>query len=384
LKVESTRLRVVRRLIVLALALAPIAQTSTPVTIDVTVAGRTAASVANLSAAEFEVEFDGRTQVVRAAEMRPAGAATEMAGAVGPVFEAAPMPPSAVYRLSIDVPGLKADAAINVRLRRGDLNVLSARRAAATAPPSSPAPAAAAGPVEDRLRDAVARGRASTGFPLAVGHSVRRASDSSQITLEIAIDIPAATPGPISTLLGIVDARGAIRSVSRTLEAEKGGGPYRLDLALPLPPATYKLRIAAADAKGTVTSVELPMNAQLGQIGGMARSDLLRMTGDAADRRRAITDDAVPADAVTLFLAMELYAPAAGAPPDLLVNMSLTQEGASTPAAERIVTPELREGALVAEAEFGLQRLLPGRYVARAVVLSGARPLGAIEALVKR
>ena len=170
----STRLRLVRWLIVLALAIATTAQTSTPVMIDVTVVGRTAASVANLSAADFDVEVDGRSQVVRAADMRPAAAAAEMAGAVGPVFDAAPLPPSAVYRLSIDVSGAKPDGAVNVRLKRNDLNVLSARRAARTPAAESTAPGRASGSVDDRLRDAVARGRASTGFPLAVGGSIRR------------------------------------------------------------------------------------------------------------------------------------------------------------------------------------------------------------------
>ena len=36
------------------------------------------------------------------------------------------------------------------------------------------------------------------------------------------------------------------------------------------------------------------------------------------------------------------------------------------------------------EAEFAVQRLAPGRYAARAIVLSGARPLGTIETIVKR
>ena len=380
----STRLRVVRWLIVLALALARTAQTSTPVTIDVTVVGRTAASLTNLSAADFDVEVDGRRQVVRTADMRPAAAVTEMTGAVGPVFDAAPMPPSAVYRLSIEVSGAKPDGAVNVRLKRNDLNVLSARRASSSPPAESTAPARASGSVEDRLRDAVARGRASAGFPLAVGRSIRRGADPLQLTMEVAIDVPSATPGPISLLLGVVDARGAIRSVNRTLEVDTGGGPYHLELALPLSPAAYKLRVAAADATGALASTEIPVNAELRQIGSMKASDLLRTTGDANERRRAITNDMIPPGAVTLFLTLELYAPAEGTPPDVLLNMSLTPEGANTPATERVITPELRDGALVAEAEFGVQRLAPGRYVARATVLSGARPLGTIETVVSR
>ena len=116
----------------------------------------------------------------------------------------------------------------------------------------------------------------------------------------------------------------------------------------------------------------------------MRASDLLRSTTDATDRRRAVTNDTIPASARTLILGLELYPPAEAPPPDLLVNMSLTLDAANTSATERVVIPELRDGALVAEAEFGVERLAPGRYVARAIVLSGARPLGTIEAIVKR
>jgi hypothetical protein len=377
----------VRWLIVSALALAAAAQPSRQIALDVTVVGRTAAALTNLSAADFEVEIDGRVEAVRAAEVRPVTAATEMAGAVGPVFDAAPMPPAAVYRLSIEATaGSKADAAINVRLKRADLNVVSARRAAAvTSPPEARTPPRPTGSVEDRLRDAVASGRVAPTFPVAVGRSIRRGPAASQLLLNVTIDIPAGTPGPISVLLGIVDPKGAIGSAKRTIDADREGGAYHLDLTLPLSPATYKLRVAAADANGTVASVELPVTAQLAPAGSMTVSDLLRSTGDASDRRRPVTNDVIPAEATTLFLGLELY-PAAEAPPppDLLVNMSLTLEGANTPTTERVVTPELRDGALVAQAEFGLQRLGPGRYLARAIVLSGARPLGTVDAIVKR
>jgi hypothetical protein len=374
----------VRWLGVLALALASSLQASTPVIIDVTVIGRTAASLANLTAADFEVDFDGRPQAVRSVDIRPATAATEMAGAVGPVFETAPMPPSAVYRLAVDVSGPTTDAAIKVRLKRTDLDVLSARRTGIAPPVETSAPPAADGSIGDRLRDAVAKGRTSTGFPLATGHAVRRAPDGAQLTMEIAIDVPGATPGPISSVLGIVDARGTIRSTNQTLDRGNGSNPHHLDVALPLSPGAYKLRVAAADANGTLTSLELPMNAQLGQIGTLRASDLFRWTADASERRRVITDDTVPAGARILILGVELYPPAEGAPADLLLNMSLTPEGANTPATERIVTPELRDGALSGEAEFDVQRLAPGRYVARAIVLSGARRLGTVEAIVRR
>ncbi len=376
-----------RWLIVSALALAAAAQPSRQIALDVTVVGRTAAALTNLSAADFEVEIDGRVETVRAAEIRPVTAATEMAGAVGPVFDAAPMPPAAVYRLSIEATaGSKADAAINVRLKRADLNVVSARRAAAvTSPPEARTPPRPTGSVEDRLRDAVASGRVAATFPVAVGRSIRRGPAASQLLLNVTMDIPAGTPGPISVLLGIVDPKGAIGSAKRTIDADREGGAYHLDLTLPLSPATYKLRVAAADANGTVASVELPVTAQLAPAGSMTVSDLLRSTGDASDRRRPVTNDVIPAEATTLVLGLELY-PAAEAPPppDLLVNMSLTLEGANTPTTERVVTPELRDGALVAQAEFGLQRLGPGRYLARAIVLSGARPLGTVDAIVKR
>jgi hypothetical protein len=308
-----------------------------------------------------------------------------MTGAVGPVFDAAPMLPSAIYRLAIEVPaGLPPDAAINVRLKRADVSVLAARRASVAATPYAKAAPAPTGSVEDRLVDAIAKGGSAAGFPLAVGRSIRRAPDPSQVMMDIAIDVAATTPGPISARLGIVDARGAIRSANQTLQTDRAGGPYHVDVSLPLTAATYKLRIAAADATGAIASIELPVTAQLNRIGSMTASELLRSTADAAERRRPVTDDTIPSGAVTLFVVLELYPSSDGAPPDLLVNMSLAPEGSSTPIAERVVTPELRDGALIAEAEFGVQRAGSGSYVVRGTVLSGARPLGTIQSVLKR
>ena len=68
---------------------------------------------------------------------------------------------------------------------------------------------------------------------------------------------------------------------------------------------------------------------------------------------------------------------------DLLVTMTFGPAETGAPASiERIVTPEVREGALKAEAEFPLERFGSGTYLLRAVVHSGTTVLGSVSATV--
>ena len=89
--------------------------------------------------------------------------------------------------------------------------------------------------------------------------------------------------------------------------------------------------------------------------------------------------------ATTLGATLELYVGDAGPPPDLLVKVALAPGAGEQPALiERIVTPEARDGRLVAEAEFPLERVNSGTYLLRAVVLSGTTTLGTTSATVIR
>ena len=358
------------------------------VTIDVTVLDRSGRAVTGLAAADFNAELDGRAQPVLAVTYLPAGA--PMAGGVGPLFDAV-TPATPVYRIVVQPPadsraGQEFSAVIKVA--RPDTKIQADPRAVAAplagrapATPSASVPAATS--TEERLRNAIATGRPSRALAIALATRVRRGSDPAQVSLDVQIELPATAKGPLTTLLGVVDARGAIRTANRSI-APAQDGTNRFDFSLPLEPGPYKVRFAAADAAGTIGSIESPVKAELVAMGPLLASSLLRWVPDSTGGQRPLILDALPSDAAAVGATLELYATAAAAPPpDLLVKLTLGPDDSAQPAwIERIVTPEVRDGVLIAEAEFPLARVPSGTHALRAVVLSGTTVLGTTSATV--
>lgn len=350
------------------------------VTIDVSVVDSGGRSVTGLAAADFAVELDGQPRRVVAVTYFPSG--PPMAGALGPAFDAVTAAPPA-YRLIVqppdDTPSYR-EFAVGVRVARAGTKVQAPPRAAA-APVTvtgTPAAAATAAPTsaEDRLRSAIASGRIERGLRIQIGHAVRQDKDA-RLQLEVQIDIGGLSQGPLTGLLGLVDSRGGVRTASPRIEPA-GEGAYRVELSLPLDPDAYKVRFAAADAAGAFGSGEVPVTAQLTTLGPLSASGLLRWRADANGRQLLLGDE-LPPGLATLGATLELYAPAGAAlPGDLLVTIEFA-------GIERIVTPELRDGVLVADAEFPVERIGSGTYPMRATVASGATTLGTVAAtLIKR
>ena len=360
------------------------------VTIDVTVTDRNGRFVTGLAAADFQVELDKRARPILTIAYLAAGA--PMSGGVGPMFDAV-TPAPAIYRIAVAPPeGTPAGAQFSVAVvvsRPGTRVQVSPRAVAtpaATRSPgvSGPVPAAAAArSVEERLRNAIATGRPERALPLRLGRALRRGADPTQVSLEVQIEIPAAAKAPLSARLGVVDSRGAIRSAGQEID-RPADGVYRLDFSLPLAPGSYKLRFAAADAAGTIGAIETAVSAELASIGPFAASDLLRWTAGAGGKPHPLFFDDLPSGAVTLGASLELYGPTlAGTTGDLLVKMTLGAADKNQPASiERVVSPEIRDGVLVAEAEFPLDRVGSGTYMLQAVVQAGTSVLGTTSATV--
>ena len=357
------------------------------VIIDVAVTDRGGRPVPDLAAADFSVELDGGSRRILAVTYLPGGA--PMAGAVGPAFDAV-TPTVPVYRLVLEPPDATPagrEFAVAVTVARAGVKAQTAPRAVAAASPSAAIARGVAAPaatpsLEERLQRAIATGRPEPGLPMLSGWMVRRGADPAQVTVDVQLEIAASARAPLTALMGVVDAQGAIRRASRPIEAAPDG-TYTIDVSLPLAPGAYKLRFAAADATGAVGAIETAVTAQLAVMGPLRASGLLRWTASAAGPPRPLLLDQLPAAASTLGATLELYS-ASGAPPpaDILVRIGLSPAGSPQPSIERIVTPETRGGVLTAEAEFPLDGLASGRYTVRAVVLAGAAELGTVSATV--
>lgn len=382
------------RLLVLAASVAmATAQTTATligVTIDVTVLDGKGQSIRGLAAEDFSVQLDGQPRRVVTAIYNPTGA--PMAGAVGPVFDAV-TGATPIYRLVVqpqDGTTAGRDFAVAVNVNRAGATLQVPSRAAA-APISvtgmtraSAAPPNPAASIAERLRASIATGRADSGLPIAFGYAVRRGDDPARLTVDVQIAVKGSARPPLEALLGLVDARGGVRTATPQIEAANDGS-FRVDLSLPVDAGSNTVRFAVADAANAMGSIDIPVTARLTPMGGWLASDLLRWTA-SGDARRPMLIRELPEGITAIGVTLELYrAAAASSAADLLVKVELTGGDTAVASIERIVTPEERGEALVADAEFPLARLGAGAYTIRATVSSASTVLGAVSTtFVKR
>lgn len=348
------------------------------VTIDASVVDAQGRPIPGLAASDFAVQLDGQPRRVVAATFHPSGA--PLAGAVGPVFDAVTAA-APVYRLVVQPPdGTQPgqEFALSLTVSRAGASADAPRRVAAALVSVSgmltPAASSSAASASERLRAAIASGRRQTGLAILIGRAIRRGGGAAPLALDVQIDVQGSPSEPLSALLALVDARGAVRTATPPLEA-RPDGTHGTNLSLPLDAGVYTLRVAVTDSAGAIGAIDAPVSARLTALGPLAASDLLRWTADGRGRRPLLVDVLSPAVA-TIGATLELYpAPTAAMPDDLLVKVEFA-------GIERIVTPEPRDGVLLAEAEFPLDRLPAGAYTMRATVTSAATVLGTVSAAV--
>jgi len=315
------------------------------------------------------------------------------------------------YLFAFSAPGLsRASHEVKVRALRAETTTRSRRvfmeDPPVEAPPdtaavpaaapalTTPLPSAAAGsPIEDQLRAAIGKGRARHDVPVSVGTALRRGSGSGPIDLAVNVMIPASATGPLTTMFGLVDESGAMKSGRKVVAAPLDGGAYRLAFALPVSPGSYKLRFAVADATGAVGSVETAVAARLATMGPFQVSDLLTSWTGADGTPQFLGIEDLPAGVKTINAILELY-PAVGAnaaardarpsPEDVQVRLGLYAGRRSQPLAEKDVVPSRTGGILRAEAPFSVDTLEPGAYVLRATVLVAGKKIGTARVSLRK
>ena len=294
-------------------------------------------------------------------------------------FERVALATSALYELGVEAPDKSApgrDFALAVHVNRSGVTTRANRHALVPVP-------VAPVPVETRLDQAVASGTPLYGIPISLGTSIRRGESASQLTVDLDMQIAAATPGPLTLVFGVADAMGLIRQGRKTIDAPTGGGDYRVSLDVSVPTGSYRMRLAVADANGVVGSVETPVKAVLGRIGPFQASDLLTGWSSADGPLQFVALERLPATAAHLVGVLELY-PDAGSPIPADVQVKLTiLTPDETPIDERDVTPKDVGGVLRVEAPFDLQFIPAGPYVLRATVMIGGAAVGTASTTVR-
>jgi hypothetical protein len=356
------------------LALQPATGAVVAVTADVSVVDGSNRAITGLTAADFVVELDGQPRRVVAATFHAAG--TPMAGAIGPVFDAVSGAAS-IYRLVVQPPDQTAPGrafAIHVTVKRSGAKI-QAPASVAAAPVTVTGTRTPAAPksTDERLRDAIATGRSESTIPMHVARALVR-RDAATLTLFFRVRIAGAMTPPLTALLGLVDGSGRIVTATPLVRPDPDGG-YRVDEMLGVEPGAYKVRFAVTDSTGAVGVIESALDARLHAMGPLLASDLIRWTVDPRDQPTPMFEELPAAESETR-VSLELYPAAGAAPPgDVVVRMELA-------GVERIVSPEVRDGVLYAEAWFPLDRVAAGTYTIRATVSSANATLGTVSATV--
>jgi len=151
-------------------------------------------------------------------------------------------------------------------------------------------------------------------------------------------------------------------------------------VSLPVPPGTYRLRIAAIDSNGRLGLVDDRMVAEIRRAGPLQVSDLMLgvSPGGGFAARLEFTNE----ESATAFL--ELYGASEGAAVGAVFEVARTENGPAVQTIKGAFAPTPEDGKFAVTATIPLSGLAPGSYVVRAIVGAAGQPaVRVIRTLVK-
>jgi len=283
---------------------------------------------------------------------------------------------SGIYRLGVESGPLKPNEKfldVKVAIDRPGVTVRAHRHALV------PGTSVTSESTEEQLRNRLAQGGIAFGVPIAVATAVRGGSDG---VVRVAVDaqMPATSTGPLTAVYGFVDAKGAmVQSGRRELQATKSGD-YRVTFDAPVTPGGYRLRFIVADANGNIGAVQHSVNATLTRFGVVQVSDVMLTSAGRDGVSRFLALDALPADAVSLRAAIELYPDQPADAMDVSIRLTLLQADTQVPVATRDIVPTGANGALLAAATLPVSGLAAASYVVQVTVLNRDMHVGTLMA----
>jgi VWFA-related protein len=289
---------------------------------------------------------------------------------------------SGLYRLGVEAPpGLQPNRYVSVKVSVKRSGVTVHTNTHAVQPSAVATATATPAAIGDALKLRLEQGGAAFGVPIRLATGLRKDTASARVQVLVTVDVPAATPGPLTTMFALMNGAGTIVSSGRTDVPMPANDDYRISMPVPVDAGEYRLRVAVADAKGNIGSVEKGVAARLQRIGPFTASDLLTTFSAADDAQHVLTLETLPPNATTLYASLELYAETF--PPDVTVRVSVTPAGGA-PLLDTELTPARLEGRLTTSAAIPVESLPAGRYVVAAAVLLNGQVVGTVTATVRK
>jgi VWFA-related protein len=270
--------------------------------------------------------------------------------------------------------------------RRHEINVEVGRRGAVVRARQEflfgRAPAGAR-PPEEIVSEALGSPVALGDVPLTVASYAFQDQGSDKVRVVVAAEVGGPRPASSEYVVGLAltetDGRVVANTVGR-IAATPGAEPAAMEFlgALLVEPGTYLLRMAAADSSGRRGSVEHAVQAWKMAGEEFAVGDLM-LSNPTADPNAVLKPGVVARlDAGRLAAYTELYAkdPAVLEQAEVRIDVGEDLEGPALVSgkASLVAGPDGQRRAV--QAILGVEALPPGKYVARATILSGGRTMG--------
>jgi VWFA-related protein len=268
------------------------------------------------------------------------------------------------------------DHVVDVKVSRPGLTVRARRALPMSAPQLEQ---------KDLLVATIRNPQVALELPLRVTAYSSRDAASGKVRVIVSADVGRGGTPPAGLAVGfvLVDDRGkvAASSYQRVGDdvAATTDGPVSYLGSTTVDPGHYVLKLAAIDSRGRRGSVEHPVRASLTTIGPFEVSDLLVAPPPSkpGSSLRPGVETAIDAGAVVALV--ELHAKEAGALKSATVSVELaTDEVGPALVSAPARLSEAANGQRSAQGAVSLSLVPPGRYVARAVVSVGGKPLGQV------
>lgn len=200
--------------------------------------------------------------------------------------------------------------------------------------------------------------------------------------LTVIAAVAAGTVSPASAVdlsFALVDERGTTVAAGGTsLESGGPGTPAEGTLSLGVPPGSYSLRLAVADEQGRRGGLAHPIDAHLGEAGGMRLSDLVIGDPTAPRGRRLRPCPSTGGDQVAALVEID------SADPDLAVDFEVAPSEGGPPVVHATARTRREGQRVTADATLSLSGLDGGDYVLRAVARQGSGTARLSRAFVHR
>jgi VWFA-related protein len=215
-------------------------------------------------------------------------------------------------------------------------------------------------------------------LPIAVTAYTTRGDEASTLRVLLSGEIGAPlSKGPVDWGFIVLNEGNAVANGRARIDGARPA-PWAVTTSAKLTPGTYRLRFVAADADGRAGVADVPLTVGLRAAGDLQISDLIVGTADGGRLQpRARLGRGVPATAL-----IELYSNDPARLEKTTAALEIIPAGSGEPVQRYLMARRSSPASgaiLIAEGEFVVDTLPPGRYIASVVALVDNQPVGRVS-----